>query len=116
MKTRLFSFFSLLLFAAFTSFAEVKEVKDVETPSQAGRFLQKEIRYPIVAREYNISGTVYVTLKKNGEDKLQLEGLRFDNELLSLGVLEQIEKLEPRLARLMESETPQTFRFTFKTQ
>ena len=113
MKTRFFAVLSVVFLFVSTSFAGVDETMESKTVSPAGKLLKKEIRYPLVAREKSISGTVYVVLKKGSDEKLHLEGLRFDNETLSIDVLNQIEKLEPKLAGLMETDMPQTFKFTF---
>ena len=113
MKTRLLSLLALVLLATSASFAEVK---DVETVTPAAEFLQKNIKYPIVAREQNISGSVLLAFRADEGKKLVLETLGYDHKLLSDGVLAQIKRVETKLLDLMDPDVPQVFKLTFESR
>lgn len=111
MKTRFLSLLALVLLATSASFAEVK---DVETVTPAAEFLEKTIKYPYVALERNVSGSVFLTFRADEGKKLVLETLGYDHKLLSDGVMAQIKRLENNLLELMEPDVPQVFKLTFE--
>ncbi len=112
MKTRIFSIIGMMiLFVATTTARNNSNIAD--TPSPAGELLKKEIKYPVVAQELDISGSVYFVLKSNGKDQMEYTKVYASSDLLKKEVEQQLKKLEPQLAKVMTNNDEKVFKLKF---
>lgn len=115
MKTKILFAIPMMFLLLTGAMAETGATTDLARPTDAATFLEKNINYPIVARTYNITGSVFFKLTVNEESQLQYEFLAWNSELLAKSVENQVKKLEPKLAELIEPGTTQTFKLKFDT-
>ncbi|MFW5757216.1 MAG: hypothetical protein ACOCUQ_00415 [Bacteroidota bacterium] len=112
MKTRFFSVIGMvILFVTTTSATDNRNI--AQTSSSAAELLKKEIRYPVVAKELEISGTVYFVLKSNGKDTMEYSRVFATNDILKEEVEPQLKKLEPQLVKVMTNNDEKVIKLKF---
>lgn len=106
----------MLMLMMSATIASNNAVETVKSPTEAAKFLERNISYPVVAKASNVSGSVYFTVSADENEKIRYNFLASHSEILSKSVEKQVRKLEPNLAKLMQPGTTQTFRLTFVIQ
>lgn len=113
MKTRFFSIIGMVILFVATTTARDNKSNIANTPSPAGELLKKEIKYPVVAKELDISGSVYFVLKSNGKEQMEYTKVYASSDLLKKEVEQQLKKLEPQLAKVMKNDDEKVFKLKF---
>ncbi len=110
MKTRFFSIIGMMILFVATTTAKDN---NANAPSPVGELLKNEIKYPVVAKELDISGSVFFVLKSNGKDQMEYTKVIASSEILKKDVEKQLRRLEPRLAKVMDGENEKVFKLKF---
>ncbi|MFW6352304.1 MAG: hypothetical protein ACOC2E_07935 [Bacteroidota bacterium] len=113
MKTRFFSIIGMVILFVATTTARDNKSNIANTPSPAGELLKKEIKYPVVAKELDISGSVYFVLKSNGKEQMEYTKVYASSDLLKKEVEQQLKKLEPQMAKVMKNDDEKVFKLKF---
>jgi hypothetical protein len=113
MKTRFLVSIAIMLFTVTLVNAETKETAAPNRPTEAAKFLQKNIYYPTCAELEGQCGDVVFELKADENQHLKFIPMNLENQELTEQVKIQIKRLEPKLANLIEPGESQQFKLTF---
>ncbi len=113
MKTRFLLSIAVLLFAVIAVNAETLDAVAPNQPTEAARFLQKNIYYPSSAELNGQCGDVVFELKADENHKLTFIPMNLENKELTEKVKNQVMRLESKLANLIEPGKSQQFKLTF---